>query len=175
MSELGFTKSEMMIVAAPRETAGHHVCFVGVGLPHIAVHPATRTVAGLTPCAFAMVRHDQCVWPGGLSCKVASTIASTFSAGIDGLRPRPPATFPSLARPSPANRSRQARTVTADTPVCRAIAVFATPSAASSSTRACSTSRCGAVADLASMSRICRWLSARARAGAAWFMLNATT
>ena len=33
-------KSEMMIVAAARELAGQHVCFVGVGLPNIAVNLA---------------------------------------------------------------------------------------------------------------------------------------
>jgi glutaconate CoA-transferase, subunit B len=41
----GFTQSEMMIVAAARELAGQHVCFVGVGLPNIAVNLAQRTVA----------------------------------------------------------------------------------------------------------------------------------
>src|SRR4051794_19459375 len=41
----GFSKSEMMIVAAARELAGQHVCFVGVGLPNIAVNLAKRTVA----------------------------------------------------------------------------------------------------------------------------------
>jgi glutaconate CoA-transferase subunit B len=43
MSE--FTASEMMIVAAARELAGTRVCFVGVGLPNIAVNLAKRTVA----------------------------------------------------------------------------------------------------------------------------------
>ncbi len=42
---LAFSKSEMMIVAAARELAGQHVCFVGVGLPNIAVNLAKRTVA----------------------------------------------------------------------------------------------------------------------------------
>ncbi len=37
--------SEMMIVAAARELAGQRVCFVGVGLPNIAVNLAKRTVA----------------------------------------------------------------------------------------------------------------------------------
>ena len=41
----GFSKSEMMIVAAARELAGQRVCFVGVGLPNIAVNLAKRTVA----------------------------------------------------------------------------------------------------------------------------------
>ncbi len=40
-----FSRSEMMIVAAARELAGQHVCFVGVGLPNIAVNLAQRTVA----------------------------------------------------------------------------------------------------------------------------------
>ena len=40
-----FTKSEMMIAAAARELAGQRVCFVGVGLPNIAVNLAQRTVA----------------------------------------------------------------------------------------------------------------------------------
>jgi glutaconate CoA-transferase subunit B len=41
----GFSASEMMIVAAARELAGQRVCFVGVGLPNIAVNLAKRTVA----------------------------------------------------------------------------------------------------------------------------------
>ena len=45
MSEPGFSKTEMMIVAAARELAGQRVCFVGVGLPNIAVNLAKRTVA----------------------------------------------------------------------------------------------------------------------------------
>jgi glutaconate CoA-transferase subunit B len=40
-----FNASEMMIVAAARELAGQRVCFVGVGLPNIAVNLAKRTVA----------------------------------------------------------------------------------------------------------------------------------
>ena len=40
-----FSKSEMMIVAAARELAAQRVCFVGVGLPNIAVNLAKRTVA----------------------------------------------------------------------------------------------------------------------------------
>ena len=41
----GFSASEMMIVAAARELAGQRVCFVGVGLPNIAVNLAKRTGA----------------------------------------------------------------------------------------------------------------------------------
>jgi glutaconate CoA-transferase, subunit B len=40
-----FSSAEMMIVAAARELAGRRVCFVGVGLPNIAVNLAQRTVA----------------------------------------------------------------------------------------------------------------------------------
>ena len=40
-----FSAAEMMIVAAARELAGQRVCFVGVGLPNIAVNLARRTVA----------------------------------------------------------------------------------------------------------------------------------
>ena len=44
-NDLGFSQSEMMIVAAARALEGQHVCFVGVGLPNIAVNLAQRTVA----------------------------------------------------------------------------------------------------------------------------------
>jgi glutaconate CoA-transferase subunit B len=44
-SQAAFSKSEMMIAAAARELAGKRVCFVGVGLPNIAVNLARRTVA----------------------------------------------------------------------------------------------------------------------------------
>jgi glutaconate CoA-transferase subunit B len=45
VGEPAFSKSEMMIVAAARELAGQRVCFVGVGLPNIAVNLARLTVA----------------------------------------------------------------------------------------------------------------------------------
>ena len=45
MTGAAFSKSEMMIVAAARELEAQHVCFVGVGLPNIAVNLAQRTVA----------------------------------------------------------------------------------------------------------------------------------
>jgi len=44
-SASAFSRSEMMIVAAARELAGKRVCFVGVGLPNIAVNLAKLTVA----------------------------------------------------------------------------------------------------------------------------------
>lgn len=40
-----FTRNEMMIVAAARELAEQRVCFVGVGLPNIAVNLAKLTIA----------------------------------------------------------------------------------------------------------------------------------
>jgi glutaconate CoA-transferase subunit B len=45
VTEATFSKSEMMIVAAARALEGQRVCFVGVGLPNIAVNLAQRTVA----------------------------------------------------------------------------------------------------------------------------------
>jgi glutaconate CoA-transferase subunit B len=45
MSEPAFSRTEMMIVAAARELVGQRVCFVGVGLPNIAVNLAKRTIA----------------------------------------------------------------------------------------------------------------------------------
>jgi len=41
----GYTSSEMMIAAASRELEGQRVCFVGIGLPNVAVNLALRTVA----------------------------------------------------------------------------------------------------------------------------------
>jgi glutaconate CoA-transferase subunit B len=45
VTEPTFSKAEMMIVAAARALEGQRVCFVGVGLPNIAVNLAQRTVA----------------------------------------------------------------------------------------------------------------------------------
>ena len=45
MTDQPFSSSEMMIVAAARALEGQRVCFVGVGLPNIAVNLAQRTVA----------------------------------------------------------------------------------------------------------------------------------
>ena len=43
--EGSFSRNEMMIVAAARALEGQRVCFVGVGLPNIAVNLAQRTVS----------------------------------------------------------------------------------------------------------------------------------
>lgn len=40
-----YSRNEMMIAAAARELAGQRVCFVGIGLPNIAVNLALHTVA----------------------------------------------------------------------------------------------------------------------------------
>jgi len=45
MSDAAYTRNEMMIAAAARELAGQRVCFVGIGLPNIAVNLALLTVA----------------------------------------------------------------------------------------------------------------------------------
>jgi glutaconate CoA-transferase subunit B len=41
----GWSRSEMLVVAGARALAGRRVCFVGIGLPNIAVALAHRTVA----------------------------------------------------------------------------------------------------------------------------------
>ena len=124
------------------------------------------TVAFDTPTSFAIVRVLQCVPPFGLQLRVRSTISSILSCGISGGRPRPGATLPNFVNPCSANRFRHARTVTGVTPVSVAIWAFATPSAASSRTRARCTSRCAAVCEAANRSRISRWLSDMANAAA---------
>ena len=69
MTDAAFSKSEMMIVAAARELAGQHVCFVGVGLPNIAVNLAKRTVdAGPR----ARLRGRRLRGPAGPAAAVAS-------------------------------------------------------------------------------------------------------
>lgn len=43
--DLGYSKNEMMIVQSARWLEGEAICFVGVGMPNIAVNLAKRTVA----------------------------------------------------------------------------------------------------------------------------------
>jgi len=45
VNETTHTRNEMMIAAAARELAGQRICFVGIGLPNIAVNLALHTVA----------------------------------------------------------------------------------------------------------------------------------
>lgn len=44
-SDLGFSRQEMMIVQSARALEGEKICFVGVGMPNIAVNLAKRTVS----------------------------------------------------------------------------------------------------------------------------------
>ena len=115
-----------------------------------------RTVSLLTPARSAIVRVDQCVAPAGLVLVVNSTISATCSAVIAALRPRPGLTLPQSVNPSASNALRQARTVTGLTPWRAATVLLPTPSAASSSTRARTTSRCALVVDRATLSNTSR-------------------
>ncbi|MEX0991147.1 MAG: CoA-transferase [Actinomycetota bacterium] len=45
MTDLGFSRNEMMIVQSARWLEGEKICFVGVGMPNIAVNLAKRTVS----------------------------------------------------------------------------------------------------------------------------------
>ncbi len=104
----------------------------------------------------AIVRVLQCVSPCGLEFWVRSTIWSITCCAMTALRPRPEATLPNLASPSAANRDRHARTVAGVTPTRAAIRSLATPSTASSNTRALSTSRWRAVCDTDSITSTSR-------------------
>ena len=57
------------------------------------------------------------------------------------LAPRPGAIDPTASRPPPSNLRRHRRTVSGDVPHSRAIASFATPSAANTNADACTTTR----------------------------------
>src|SRR5829696_4018203 len=114
------------------------------------------TVAGLTPTRLAIVRHDQCVAPGGVVVVVNRTISAIVSSPIEGLRPRPSRMLSKPASPSSPNRVRHARTVTGVTPTSSAITALATPSAAINNTRACTTCRCGADCARANLSNVSR-------------------
>ena len=68
------------------------------------------TVAGDTPTWAAIVRHDQCVCPAGVECRVSSTISSILACGMLDLRPRPGPDLaqlgqPVLGEPAPATRA----------------------------------------------------------------------
>ena len=78
--------------------------------------------------------------------------AEYFSAGIEGLRPRPGRTPEKSSSPSRTNRSRQAFTVIGATPTSLAIRVFANPSDAINKTIARCTSRCRAVCEQINLS-----------------------
>ncbi len=122
-------------------------------------------MAGLTPWALAIVRQLQCVWPGGLLCVVACTIASILAAEIDGLRPRPGRVSVSACGPPSANRARHRITVGRDTPSRRAILLLATPAPASNTIRARSATPCGVVGALTQRSSSARCSSETTVAG----------
>jgi glutaconate CoA-transferase, subunit B len=75
----GWSKSEMLVVAGARALAGRRVCFVGVGLPNIAVALAQRTVApdceliyesgvyGARPARLPLSIGDPCLVTGALA------------------------------------------------------------------------------------------------------------
>jgi hypothetical protein len=94
-------------------------------------------------------------------------MASIFSFGIDGLRPRPRSTTPRFARRSRSKRARHAVTVAGDTPTSAAIAVFARPSAAASNALARLTSPCVAVCARLNASSTSRSPSVITKAGEA--------
>jgi hypothetical protein len=114
------------------------------------------TVAGLTPNSRAIDRQLQCVSPRGLQFRVLSTMASTVSSEIVGLRPRPERTIPNRAKPRSAKSLRHARTVVGEAPTCCAIESFAIPSAASNNARARRTCRTAVVCDRANACRVDR-------------------
>ena len=73
------TRSEMLVVAGARALAGRRVCFVGIGLPNIAVALAQRTVApdieliyesgvyGSRPARLPLSIGDPCLVTGAVS------------------------------------------------------------------------------------------------------------
>jgi hypothetical protein len=97
-----------------------------------------------TPWRWAIVRVDHAVDPSsGTVCRVSSTIASITSWAICGLRPRPAAIDPTALTPPASNFARHRRTVSGVVEHARAIASFASPSAANNNALACTTQRCG--------------------------------
>jgi glutaconate CoA-transferase subunit B len=74
-----WTRSEMLVVAGARALAGRRVCFVGIGLPNIAVALAQRTVApdveliyesgvyGSRPARLPLSIGDPCLVTGAVS------------------------------------------------------------------------------------------------------------
>src|SRR5262245_20601271 len=125
------------------------------------------TVSRLTPWRSAMVRQLQCVSPAGLVCRVSWTMAAILVSEIKGLRPRPSRISPSLVQPTSVNRFRQAPTVVGETASAVAMVRLGTPSPASSSACARTTSRWAAVLDLAMRSRTPRSVSPSSSAGTA--------
>ena len=102
---------------------------------------------------------------------VSSTISSIVSAGSTACGPAPRGP-PELDQTVLGEPIAPARTVAGDTDTARAIAVFATPSAAISNARARCTSRCGADCDRANDSNTSRCPSVIANAGTGLLILE---
>ena len=125
------------------------------------------TVSLPTPWRSPIVRVDQHVdSSSGVECSVSSTIASTVSWGISGLRPRPGPMAPTASVPPASNLWRHRRTVSGVVEHSRAIASFAAPSAASSRADAWTTIRWGSEGDFAIRSSSERCLRDTRRRGA---------
>ena len=96
------------------------------------------------PTRSAIVRVVQCVEvSSGVSSIVSRTTSATVPSGNHDLRPRPLAIQPTPFTPRSAKRARHRRTVSASTPLRRAISSLATPSAAHNNARDWTTVRCG--------------------------------
>jgi glutaconate CoA-transferase subunit B len=88
-----FSKNEMLVVAGARALAGKRVCFVGIGLPNIAVALAQRTVApaieliyesgvyGARPARLPLSIGDPCLVTGATA---AMSMVELFSLYLQG-------------------------------------------------------------------------------------------
>lgn len=88
-----WSKSEMLVVAGARALAGRRVCFVGIGLPNIAVALAQRTVApdieliyesgvyGARPARLPLSIGDPCLVTGATA---AMSMVELFSYYLQG-------------------------------------------------------------------------------------------
>ena len=89
----GWSRSEMLVVAGARALAGRRVCFVGIGLPNIAVALAQRTVApdveliyesgvyGARPVRLPLSIGDPCLVTGALA---ATSMVELFQYYLQG-------------------------------------------------------------------------------------------
>src|SRR5271156_4405179 len=119
------------------------------------------------PTRAARVRVLHCVDPSaGRSLCVSRNTSSTMPGGRLDLRPRPLAITPTPLVPCSANRERHRRTVSESTSQRRAISSLATPSAANSRPRACTTCRCGNDVEVAIRSKSARSVSLTGKATA---------
>jgi len=108
-----------------------------IGQPNLSIMCGFRPRACQIRCTVAALTRTACPSSGNSNASdpsfersVACTIASTVSAEMLGLGPRPARTCANLANPSPLNRRRHDRTDVAETLRSVAIRSLATPSAA---------------------------------------------